>query len=208
LPSLTSPSLARARRNRANPIPSLHPLYCILPSRGVHAATERRVSLKCVPLPHPTIQQHQPSLQNYWFGGCCSASVDCRKPFPPFCLSVLCPTHVERRTARVVVYQAEARPSALVQRRKLNSKAKFEGGSPYYGFKRLVPGAFNMCLIETACTNLPWRARGRPARWPWRPPCSSAWGPGARGLHSSTFSLNLSAFCGTRGECRGYLGGV
>jgi len=29
-----------------------------------------------------------------------------------------------------------------------------------------------------------------------------------RGLHSSTLQLNVSAFCGVRGTCRGCLGGV
>jgi len=30
---------------------------------------------------------------------------------------------------------------------------------------------------------------------------------GGRGLHSSTFWLNFSAFCGTGGACQGRLGG-
>jgi hypothetical protein len=44
----------------------------------------------------------------------------------------------------------------LVKRRKLILKAKFEGGSPYYNFNRLVPGAFNMGLTGSTCTDLPW----------------------------------------------------
>jgi hypothetical protein len=34
-------------------------------------------------------------------------------------------------------------------------KAKFEGGSTYYSFKRLVPGAFKMDFIGSTCTALP-----------------------------------------------------
>jgi len=33
-------------------------------------------------------------------------------------------------------------------------------------------------------------------------------GVGSRGLHSSTFRLNVSAFCGIGGACRGRLGFV
>ena len=59
-------------------------------------------------------------------------------------------------------------PSATsVQRRNLNSKAKFEGGSSCYGFKRSVPGAFNVGFIGSACTALPRRLRP-PARAPRR----------------------------------------
>jgi hypothetical protein len=32
--------------------------------------------------------------------------------------------------------------------------------------------------------------------------------PHPRGLHSSTFRLNVSAFCGIGGASRGYVGGV
>jgi len=32
--------------------------------------------------------------------------------------------------------------------------------------------------------------------------------PHIRGLHSSTFQLNLSAYCGIGGACKGCLGGV
>ena len=44
---------------------------------------------------------------------------------------------------------------AQVYRRKLKLKAKFEGGSSYYSFKRLVPGAFNLGLTGSACTASP-----------------------------------------------------
>jgi hypothetical protein len=37
---------------------------------------------------------------------------------------------------------------------------------------------------------------------------AAAMGPTGRGLHSFTFQLNLTAFCGTRGAFRGCLGGV
>jgi hypothetical protein len=43
----------------------------------------------------------------------------------------------------------------MLWRRKLNLTAKFEGGSSYYPFKRLVPGAFNMDFIGETCTALP-----------------------------------------------------
>jgi len=38
--------------------------------------------------------------------------------------------------------------------------------------------------------------------------CGMREDPVLRGLHSSTFWLNLSAFCGIGGACRGGLGGV
>jgi hypothetical protein len=44
----------------------------------------------------------------------------------------------------------------LVQRRKLNLKAKFESGSSGFSFKRLVPGAFYVGLIGSTCTARPW----------------------------------------------------
>jgi hypothetical protein len=37
----------------------------------------------------------------------------------------------------------------------LNLKAKFEGVSSYFGFKRSVPGAFNVGLKGSTCTALP-----------------------------------------------------
>jgi len=45
--------------------------------------------------------------------------------------------------------------STQCQRRKLNLKANFEGGPPYFSFKRLVLGDFNMGLIGSTCTALP-----------------------------------------------------
>jgi hypothetical protein len=47
----------------------------------------------------------------------------------------------------------------LLERRKLNLKAKFEGGSSYHSFKRLVPGAFNVGSIGSTCTALPCSSR-------------------------------------------------
>ena len=35
-------------------------------------------------------------------------------------------------------------------------KAKLESGLPDFSFKRLVPGAFNVDLIGSACTVLAW----------------------------------------------------
>jgi len=49
------------------------------------------------------------------------------------------------------------RASALLKRRKFTSKAKFESSISCYGFKRLVPGAFNVGFIESTCTALPCR---------------------------------------------------
>ena len=45
--------------------------------------------------------------------------------------------------------------AALMKRRMLILKAKFEGGSSYYSFKRLVPGAINVGLIGATCAALP-----------------------------------------------------
>jgi len=47
--------------------------------------------------------------------------------------------------------------SAMVQRRNLNLKAKVESGSSHFSFKRSVPGGFNVGLIGSTCTALPWR---------------------------------------------------
>jgi hypothetical protein len=47
--------------------------------------------------------------------------------------------------------------AARVKRRKLKLKAKFEGGSSYYSFKRSVPGAVNLDIIGSTCTALPGR---------------------------------------------------
>jgi hypothetical protein len=38
--------------------------------------------------------------------------------------------------------------------------------------------------------------------------CQGRWKDHGRGLHSSTFRLNVSAFCVTGGAFRGWLGGV
>jgi hypothetical protein len=42
-----------------------------------------------------------------------------------------------------------------MERRKLNLKAKFEGGSSYYTLEHLVPRAFTMGSIGSTCTTLP-----------------------------------------------------
>jgi len=85
--------------------------------------------------------------------------------------------------------------------------------------KRLVPGAFIVGLTASICTGLPGdsqrraqlldqpRLRGHRvrARTLGEGP---ALRPGARGLHSFTFQLNLSAFCGIGGVFEGCLRGV
>jgi len=73
---------------------------------------------------------------------------------------------------------ARARAAAtVVKRRKLmNFKATFESGLSYFSFKRSVPGAFNVGLIGSICTALPWRSRppqAAAAALP-RPRCSGA----------------------------------
>jgi hypothetical protein len=50
---------------------------------------------------------------------------------------------------------AAARAAARVERRKLNLKAKIESGLSYFTFKSLIPGAFNVGLIGSTCTDLP-----------------------------------------------------
>jgi len=70
---------------------------------------------------------------------------------------------------------------ALMERHKLNLKAKFKSGSSYFSFKRIILGVFNVGLIGSICTALPWTGRCHP------PP---------RGLHSFTFRLNVITFCG------------
>ena len=70
--------------------------------------------------------------------------------------------------ARAAAARADSRPlRTLLQRRKLNLKAKFEGGSSCYSFKRSVPGAFNKRFIGSTCITLPCAP---PARAPLRPP--------------------------------------
>jgi hypothetical protein len=59
--------------------------------------------------------------------------------------------------------------TALMKRRNLELKAKFEGDSSYYTFKRLVPGAVSVALIGSTCTTLPQRWRAPPWRSCWRP---------------------------------------
>jgi hypothetical protein len=44
---------------------------------------------------------------------------------------------------------------AVKQGCKLNLKANFEGNSSHYGFKCLIPGAFNWGFIGSTCTALP-----------------------------------------------------
>jgi len=66
---------------------------------------------------------------------------------------------------------------------------KFEGSSSYFSFKHFVPGAFKKGFIGPTCTALP--CPQRPSQWPSR----RRQRPPSRGLHSSTFRLNLSAFC-------------
>jgi len=51
-----------------------------------------------------------------------------------------------------------SRPTTtVVYRRKSNLKAQFEGGLSYSSFKRSVPGNFNVGLIGSTCTGLPWQ---------------------------------------------------
>jgi hypothetical protein len=62
--------------------------------------------------------------------------------------------------------------------------------------KALVPGVFTVDRAAAIHNNT-------------RSPCSLAVdAAGGRGLHPSTFRLNVSAFCGIGGAFRGYLGGV
>jgi hypothetical protein len=56
---------------------------------------------------------------------------------------------------RAVFSSASAAARSVMQRRKLNLLANFESGSPYFNFKRLVPGGFNMGFIGSTCTALP-----------------------------------------------------
>jgi len=73
----------------------------------------------------------------------------------------------------------------MVYRRKLNLIPTFESGSSYFGFKRIVPSAFNMGLIGSTCTTLPWQFEGLSM---YAVPM-----PSIRGLHSFPFQLNLSS---------------
>jgi len=51
--------------------------------------------------------------------------------------------------------------SAMVYRCMLNLKAKSLSYSSGFSFTRFVPGGFNVGLIGSTCTALPWR-RARP----------------------------------------------
>ena len=66
---------------------------------------------------------------------------------------------------------------SLVWRRKLKPKAKLESSLSYFSYKRLDPGGFNLGLIGSTCTALPW-APSPPSSAPWRaghrPRCSGA----------------------------------
>jgi len=46
-------------------------------------------------------------------------------------------------------------PAPFMYRRKSKFKAKFESGTSYYCFKRLVPGAFKVGLIGSSCAASP-----------------------------------------------------
>jgi hypothetical protein len=74
-------------------------------------------------------------------------------------------TRVSTRTAAAVEYSASdvSNLNTRLWRRRLNLKAKFEGGSPDYGFKRVAPGAFNLDSICSTCTALPGVAQSSPA---------------------------------------------
>ena len=120
-------------------------------------------------------------------------------------------------------------------RRKLNFKEEVESSISHFSFKRLVPGCFNVGLTGSTCTALPLPSRMteavRPAADDPLPEVYTQMGAvfstnlrncdlavdgspirstltSGRGLHSSTLSLNLSAFCGIGGACRGCLAGV
>jgi len=95
---------------------------------------------------------------------------------------------------------------ATGQRRKLNLKAEVESSISQYSFKRLVPGGFSLGFIGSTCTALPrdsWQSQEERFHR-FRCVCS----PRRRGLHSSTFRLNVNAFCGIGGTFRGSSGGV
>jgi len=70
----------------------------------------------------------------------------------------------------------------------------------------VVPAALVAVTAAAASdTNIPDTSAGNKAS-PSRN--SGRYDPYIRGLHSSTFRLNLSAFCGIGGTFRGFLGGV
>jgi len=63
---------------------------------------------------------------------------------------------VQRLVGRLVVRPAAGSAPAVVQRLKLNLKAKFVNSPCYLSFKCIYPGAFNLGLIGSICTALPW----------------------------------------------------
>jgi len=71
-------------------------------------------------------------------------------------------------------------------------------------FQALVKWRNSTCTASPSA-----RRRCDPPAWPphaaWRRPRCAPW---SRGLHLSTFRVNLSALCGMGGECRGCVGGV
>jgi len=99
-------------------------------------------------------------------------------------VSKICRGRTARRCRRGAARSA-AGAAPRCSRHKLYLKGKLQSSSSYCSFKRLVPGAFNMGLIGSTCTALP-RATSA-----WR---ASRAAPTCRGLHSSTFQLNLSRF--------------
>jgi hypothetical protein len=54
--------------------------------------------------------------------------------------------------------------SSVLQRRKLKLKAKFESGPSHRSFKSIDPRAFNVGLIGSTCTALPYPRRPRRCR--------------------------------------------
>ena len=68
-------------------------------------------------------------------------------------------THASRtrlaRSAPLNPLHKSLSPIAVMKRRKLNLKAKFESGLSHFSFKRLVQCAFNVGLIGSTCTALP-----------------------------------------------------
>jgi len=55
---------------------------------------------------------------------------------------------------------------ALLQRRKLNLKAKLESSSSHFSFQCLVPGGFNMGSMWSTCNALPSDTRSPPSGYP------------------------------------------
>jgi hypothetical protein len=76
------------------------------------------------------------------------------QPAPPYRHIVVGQVYVDRKVT-VVAQALHHVWNAELERRKLNLKAKFEGDSSYYSFKRSVPGSFNMGFIGSTGTALP-----------------------------------------------------